>query len=93
MHVHVGLLYMCTAVDAAVWATNQTAYFASTLGRKGQGSPQDFKNVWGIYEQFAQPRRGVRGPPKGPANFGTLDALCCILEHFLGFLSTFSQDN
>ena len=83
---------MCTAVYAAVLAINQTALFASTLGPKGQGSPQDFKDVWGIYEQFAQPRRGVRGPPKGPGNFWTSDALCCILEHFLGFLSMFSQD-
>ena len=41
---------MCTAVYAAIRAINQTAYFASTLGRKGQGSPQDLlKYVWGIY--------------------------------------------
>ena len=54
-----------------------------------QGSPQDFSKLWGIsfeiHEQFAQPRRGVRGPPKGPEKFWTLDALWCVLEHFQGF--------
>ena len=43
-------------------------FFSKILIRL-KGTPQDFKNVCGIYEQFEKPRRGFRGPPKGPANF------------------------
>ena len=33
---------------------------------------------------------GFGAGPRAPEKFWTLDALCWILEHFLGFLSTFS---
>ena len=59
--------------------------------------PRIFKKLWGIsfvvYQQFAKPWCGVWGPAKGPENFWTSDALSYILEHFLGFSSTFSQEN